>query len=93
VTGTVPIADEELHAFIDGELPPDRAAVLRAALAAEPTLAARVAAYQADKSALRALFGPVAARPLPAAWHRRIAWSWPCWAAAARCCCIEAIRC
>ncbi len=73
MTGTVPIADEELHAFIDGELPPDRAAVLRAALAAEPTLAARVAAYQADKSALRALFGPVAARPLPAAWHRRIA--------------------
>jgi anti-sigma factor RsiW len=73
VTSTVPIADEELHAFIDGELPPDRAAVLQAALAAEPALAARVAAYRADKSALRALFGPVAERPLPAAWCTRIA--------------------
>jgi anti-sigma factor RsiW len=73
VTGAAPIAEEELHAFIDGELPPARAAAVQAALAAEPALAARVALYQADKSALRALFGPVAQRPLPSAWRTRIA--------------------
>jgi anti-sigma factor RsiW len=73
VTSAASIADEELHAFIDGELPPERAAAVQAALAAEPALAARVASYQADKSALRALFGPVAERPLPSAWRSRIA--------------------
>ncbi len=73
MTGAASIADEELHAFIDGELPPERAAAVQAALAAEPALAARVASYQADKAALRALFGPVAERPLPSAWRTRIA--------------------
>jgi len=73
MTSPVPIAEEELHAFIDGELPPDRAAAVQAALNAEPALAARVAAWEADRAALRALFGPVAARPLPAAWRIRIA--------------------
>jgi anti-sigma factor RsiW len=73
MTSVLPIADEELHAFIDGELTPDRAAAVQAALAAEPALAARVASWQADKSALRALFGPVAERPLPSAWRTRIA--------------------
>jgi len=73
VTSVLPIAEEELHAFIDGELAPERAAAVQAALAAEPALAARVAAYRADQSALRALFGPVAERPLPAAWRGRIA--------------------
>jgi len=67
------IAETELHAFIDGELPPDRVAAVRAALAAEPALAARAAAYRADKLALRALFGPIADRPLPPAWIARIA--------------------
>jgi anti-sigma factor RsiW len=73
MTSVLPIADEELHAFIDGELTPERAAAVQAALAAEPALAARVASWQADKSALRALFGPVAERPLPSAWRTRIA--------------------
>ncbi len=73
MTSTMPIADEELHAFIDGELTPDRAAAVQAALAAEPALAARVASYRADQAALRALFGPVAERPLPDAWRTRIA--------------------
>jgi len=67
-----PIAETELHAFIDGELPPDRLAAVQAALAAEPSLAARVAAYRADQLRLRALFGPVADRPLPPSWRTRI---------------------
>jgi len=68
-----PIAEAELHAFIDGELPPDRADAVRAALDAEPSLAARVAAYRADQLRLQALFGSIADRPLPQAWLARIA--------------------
>jgi anti-sigma factor RsiW len=68
-----PIAEADLHAFIDGELPPDRAEAVRAALEAEPLLAARVAAYRADQLRLQALFGSIADRPLPQAWLTRIA--------------------
>jgi len=73
MTRPAPIAESDLHAFIDGELPPGRAAEVQAALAAEPALAARVAAYRADQTRLQDLFGPVADRPLPQAWLTRIA--------------------
>jgi anti-sigma factor RsiW len=73
VNRPAPIAEAELHAFMDGELPPDRAAAVRAALTAEPALAARIAAYRADQLRLQALFGPVADRKLPQAWLSRIA--------------------
>jgi anti-sigma factor RsiW len=72
MTRPTPIEETELHAFIDGELPPDRAAAVQAALAAEPSLAARVAAYRADQLRLQALLGPVADRPLPPSWRARI---------------------
>jgi anti-sigma factor RsiW len=62
------ISEEELHAFIDGELPADRAAVVAAALESDPTLAARVTAFAADKEALAAAFHPIAHQPVPAAW-------------------------
>jgi anti-sigma factor RsiW len=68
-----PIEEADLHAFIDGELPQDRMETVRAALEAEPSLAVRVAAYQADKLRLQALFGPIADRPLPQPWLMRIA--------------------
>lgn len=67
-----PIAEAELHAFIDGELPADRAAAVQAALEAEPALAARVAAWRADQLRMQALFGAIAERPLPQAWLSRI---------------------
>jgi anti-sigma factor RsiW len=73
MTRPAPIAEAELHAFMDGELPPGRAAEVQAALAAEPALAARLAAYRADQLRLRELFGPIAERPLPQAWLTRIA--------------------
>jgi anti-sigma factor RsiW len=63
-----PIREEELHAFIDGELPADRTAAVAAALEADPILAARVAAFAADKAALAAAFRPIGQQPVPTSW-------------------------
>jgi anti-sigma factor RsiW len=69
---TGPITQEELSAFIDGELPPDRAASLREALHADATLAAREAALRRDRDLLAQAYAPLAHGPLPAAWLARI---------------------
>ena len=67
-----PVSDLDLHAYIDGELPPARAAAVQQALGADPALAARAAAFRADKAALAAAFAPIAAQPVPRAWVERI---------------------
>jgi anti-sigma factor RsiW len=67
-----PIREEELHAFIDGELPSDRADLVTAALEADPSLAARVAAFAADKAALAAAYRPIGQQAVPASWIARI---------------------
>ena len=72
MTDQTPITEADLHAYIDGELPPDRAAAVGTALAADPAAAARMAAFAADKAALAAAFRPIAAEPVPAAWIARI---------------------
>ncbi|MBL8305870.1 MAG: anti-sigma factor [Rubrivivax sp.] len=61
------ISDEQLSAWIDGELPAEAAALVAAWLDEHPDEAARVAAWADDRDALRALFAPVAAEPVPAA--------------------------
>jgi anti-sigma factor RsiW len=67
-----PIGEQDLHAFIDGELDPARRAAVQEAMAHDPAMAGRIAAFRADKQRLAALYGPVAERPLPAAWLRSI---------------------
>jgi anti-sigma factor RsiW len=67
-----PIDDQDVHAFIDGELPAARMQAMAARIGADPALAARVAAYRADQQRLLDAFGPIASRPLPASWLRRI---------------------
>jgi anti-sigma factor RsiW len=66
------IPEEELHAFIDGELPSGRTGVVAAAVAADPGLAARVAAFAADKAALAAAYRQVGGEAVPASWIARI---------------------
>jgi anti-sigma factor RsiW len=66
------IEEEDLHAYIDGELDPVRYAQVDAALSHDPALAFRVEQFRADKMRLADMFAPVAKRPLPAAWTTRI---------------------
>ena len=52
-----PITDDDLIAFVDGQLDPMRRLDVEAYLAAEPEAAARVMAEMRDRDALRASFG------------------------------------
>lgn len=50
------VSEDELHAYVDGLLPADRHAAVEAALAADPDLAAAVAAWRAQNDAIRSAF-------------------------------------
>jgi anti-sigma factor RsiW len=56
----------DLHAYIDGELSPERAAEIEAAMARDPILAARVRDFQADKQAVIDAYSRLTDAPLPA---------------------------
>lgn len=66
------ISDEDLHAYIDGALAEEHALAVRKALATDPALAERVALFQADKAMLKAVYAPLAERPLPAEWIAKV---------------------
>jgi anti-sigma factor RsiW len=72
MTEARPVRETDVHALIDGELPPHEAGRVTAALAADPELAAQAAAFAADKAALAAAYAPVADEPVPAEWVARI---------------------
>ncbi len=61
-----PVTNEELHAYVDGELAADRRAAVEAWLAAHPEDAARIAEWRAQANVIRARFGAVAGEPAPA---------------------------
>jgi anti-sigma factor RsiW len=61
-----PISEFDVHAFIDGELSPQRAAEVEAAMERDPELAARIRGFQADKRALIAAWQPLGDAPVPA---------------------------
>lgn len=65
----LPVTEEELHAFVDGELPPDRRKAVEAWLAAHPEDATRVGAWQAQSESIRARYLDVAAQPVPPRLH------------------------
>ena len=60
-----PVTEDELHAYVDGELPADRQEAVAAWLAAHPEQAALVAAWRAQAEAIRARYGAVANEPVP----------------------------
>jgi anti-sigma factor RsiW len=62
------ISDEDLHAYVDGALEESRALAVRDVLARNTDLAERAALFQADKAMLKAVYGPLAERPLPQEW-------------------------
>ena len=79
------ISEEQICAWVDGELDTAESAQVLAWLQAHPDDAARAARWEADRQALHELFLPVAQEPVPAALQaaalRRQAW--PRWAMAA----------
>jgi len=54
------ISEDELHAYVDGELPPDRRGAVEAWLATHADDAARVAAWRAQAEIIRKRYGGVA---------------------------------
>ncbi|HYY38717.1 MAG TPA: anti-sigma factor, partial [Xanthobacteraceae bacterium] len=54
------VTEEELHAYVDGELAADRQRTVEAWLASHPEDAARVAQWRAQAEAIRARFGALA---------------------------------
>lgn len=62
----LPVTEADLHAYVDGQLPPSRRAEIEAFLTATPDEMRRLQAYREQNAALRALFDPVLDEPVPA---------------------------
>jgi anti-sigma factor RsiW len=62
-----PVTEDELHAFVDGELPADRVQAVESWLAAHPDQAAQIAAWRTQADGIRARYGAVVHEPVPAA--------------------------
>jgi len=60
-----PVTEEELHAFVDGEVPADRQEAVAAWLTAHPEDAALVAGWRAQADSIRARYGAVVNEPVP----------------------------
>ncbi len=67
-----PVEEDELHAHVDGRLPPERAAAVDAYLAAHPEAQARFSQFAEQRQALRAAFAEQAGGPIPT--HLRVAY-------------------
>lgn len=82
-----PVTEEELHAYVDGELPADRRVAVEQWLALHAEDASRVAAWRAQADAIRARYGAVADERVPARFDlttlARQGRRWPRLAAAA----------
>lgn len=59
------VTEDELHVYVDGELPADRRDAIEGWLANHPEDAARVAAWRAQAEAIRARYGAVVNEPVP----------------------------
>ena len=59
------VTEDELHVYVDGELPTDRRQAVESWLASHPDDAARVAAWRTQAEAIRARYGAVINEPIP----------------------------
>jgi anti-sigma factor RsiW len=65
--GLPPISDEDLHGFVDSEIPPDQRRDVETYLAASPAAAERVENWRRQREIIRATFARVEAEPPPPA--------------------------
>ncbi len=68
MTDQLKITDLDLSAYIDGELDADRVRAVEDAVSRDAGLAARIAAYRADKTMLKRMYAPLAEHSIPPAW-------------------------
>jgi anti-sigma factor RsiW len=61
-----PIGEDDLHAYVDGRLVPDRLGVVEAYMKANPEAAAQVAAWRDQRETLRDQLAAKAGEPIPA---------------------------
>jgi anti-sigma factor RsiW len=61
-----PVGEDELHAYVDGELPADRRKAVEAWLTLHPDDAARVDAWRVQADEIRARYAAIAEGPVPA---------------------------
>src|SRR5436309_12274869 len=61
----IPVTEDELHAYVDNELPAERLSDVEAWLAAHPDDAVRVRSWRAMAEALHARYDAVADEPVP----------------------------
>src|SRR5262245_2132797 len=61
-----PVTEDELHAYVDGELPADRRDAVEAWLPSHADDAARVATWRAQAEAIRTHYGAIASEPVAA---------------------------
>ena len=61
-----PITEDDLHAYVDRVLEPERHAEVAAYLGDHPDVARRIAAFSGQRDLLRAALAPIAGEPLPA---------------------------
>ena len=60
-----PITEDDLHAYVDRVLEPERQAEVAEYLGEHPDVAKRVAAFAGQRDLLRAALAPIAEEPLP----------------------------
>ena len=61
----MPLSEADIHAYVDGQLAPERVVRLEGSLATDPGLAARIAEMRAQNVALRDALDPVLAEVIP----------------------------
>jgi anti-sigma factor RsiW len=62
----VVVTEDELHAYVDGQLPAERRDAVEAWLGTHPDDAARLAAWRSQIELIRARYGATASEPVPA---------------------------
>jgi anti-sigma factor RsiW len=62
----IPVTEDELHAYVDGELPADRRAAVEAWIATHPADADKVASWRKMSDMLHAKYDSVSDEPVPA---------------------------
>ena len=61
-----PVTEDELHAYVDGELPAERRPAVEAWLAVHPEDASRVNAWRTQAESIKGRYGDIAHEPVPA---------------------------